>query len=150
MCNAFQQHDFLGIRGRILPRAPEADNSFAGLYDLGEYPVPAVLDLEGNMAVPAKTYKSIGGMNPLLFGNEGLEMSFRLIQAYPGKKIYYWPSMQIRHDYAKGQNLLAKRKRQALAYDYFERTNPGVNRLRQEHHQSLKSLNRQKPGLLGP
>ena len=123
---AFEEHPFLGIRGRILPKTSQADHSLAGVYDLGNSPLPAILDVEGNMAVPKKRYDAVLGMNPQLFGAEGLEFMTRLLQAMPEGDIYYWPGMVIRHDYAAGGNLLAKRKRQSLANEYFRTMHPGV------------------------
>ena len=51
--NAFEKYPFLGIRGRILPKSANADHRLAGLYNLGNYPLPALLDVEG-MSTPRK------------------------------------------------------------------------------------------------
>lgn len=143
---AFKEHPFLGIRGRILPKSPQADHSLAGLYDLGNYPLPAILDIEGNMAVPKKMYHAVQGMNPLLFGAEGLELMTRLLQARPDGDVYYWPGMVIRHDYASGDNLLAKRKRQALANEYFRTMLPAVLKIKKHYTSVYKWCNREAPG----
>lgn len=135
---AFEEHPFLGIRGRILPKSPQTDHSLAGVYDLGNYPLPAILDIEGNMAVPKKMYHKVRGMNPLLFGAEGLEFMTRLLQAWPGGDVYYWPGMVIRHDYASGDNLLAKRKRQALANEYFRIMHPRVLKIKERYNRVYK------------
>lgn len=130
---AFETHAFLGIRGRILPKSPQADNSLAGLYDLGQYPLPAILDIEGNFAVPKKAYHAVQGMNPLLFGAEGTDFTARLLQARPDGEVYYWPGMVIRHDYASGDNLLAKRKRQALTHEYFRTMHPAALKVKEKY-----------------
>ena len=131
--SAFEEHPFLGIRGRILPKSPQADNSLAGLYDLGQYPLPAILDIEGNFAVPTKTYQAVQGMNPLLFGAEGIEFTARLLESRPEGDVYYWPGMTIRHDYASGENLLAKRKRQALTHEYFRTLHPAALKIKERY-----------------
>lgn len=130
---AFEEYPFLGIRGRILPKSPQADNSLAGLYDLGKYPLPAILDVEGNFAVRKEDYQAVRGMNPLLFGAEGTEFTARLLQARPDGEVYYWPGMVIRHDYASGDNLLAKRKRQALTNEYFRTMHPAALKVKERY-----------------
>ena len=145
---AFEEYPFLGIRGRILPKSPQADHSLAGLYDLGNYPLPAILDIEGNMAVPTKMYHAVQGMNPLMFGAEGLELMTRLLQIRPDGDIYYWPGMIIRHDYAAGDNLLAKRKRQALANEYFRIMYPDVLEVKKRYTSVLQWRRRDNHGSL--
>lgn len=130
---AFKAYPFLGIRGRVLPKTSEGNNAVAGHYDIGELPIPAVLDIEGNMAVPKDIYDAVGGMNPLMFGSEGLELSHRLLQEFPGRDIYYWPSMTILHDFAQGGRLEAKMKRYILATEYFNAMMPDALKMRKQY-----------------
>ena len=130
---AFEKYPFLGIRGKITPKSTETNSSLAGVYDMGDFPIPALLDVEGNIAVPSKIFKELEGMNPLLFGAEGLELTTRLIDQWPDGEVFYWPEMIIKHDYAAGSNLLAKRKRQALVNEYFKLLNPRVLRIKKHY-----------------
>jgi glycosyltransferase involved in cell wall biosynthesis len=144
--HAFAEHPFLGIRGRILPKSADADQSLAGLYDLGAYPIPALLDIEGNIAVPKPLYRAAGGMNPLLFGAEGLDLTARLLEANPAGEVYYWPKMVIRHDYADGDRLVAKRERQALVNEYFRVMNPRVLKIKAHYTGVHRAARKQAPG----
>ena len=127
--NAWFSFDFLALRGKILPKSNSANNSFTGHYDLGEYPMPAVLMTEGNMTIKKEVFSAVGGFDPLLFGGEGTELTYRCQKQFPDKDIYYWPKMIIFHDFASGRNLVAKKKRHALASDYFAYLSPEINKL---------------------
>lgn len=144
---AFEKHPFLGIRGRIMPKSSSADNSLAGLYDLGNYPLPALLDIEGNMAVPKSLYHTIEGMNPLLFGAEGLDLTARLLEACPDGDVYYWPGMVIKHDYVSGDKLLAKRQRQALVNDYLKVMHPHVLKIKEQYTRLYRMCRKEEKGL---
>lgn len=121
--------DFLAIRGKVLPKRSSSNNSFTGHYDFGEYPIPAVLMTEGNMAIKKEVFESVGGFDPVLFGGEGIELSWRCWKQYPGRDIYYWPKMVIFHDFARGNSLVAKKQRHELAAQYFNYLSPEINRL---------------------
>jgi glycosyltransferase involved in cell wall biosynthesis len=136
--SAFDHFPFIGIRGRIIPKTSAKNSNLAGVYDLGRYPIPALLDVEGNMAVPKKIFQEVGGMNPLLFGAEGLDFTARLIRNRPEGKVFYWPNMIIKHDYASGKNLHAKRLRQALSKEYFKIMFPGTLKVK-EHYAHLNA-----------
>ncbi len=136
----------LGIRGRILPTSSVADNRLAGLYDLGDFPLPSILDVEGNMAIPRALYNAVGGMNPLLFGAEGLDLTVRLLAARPEGEVFYWPTMVIRHDYASGDQLLAKRQRQALVNDYFNTLFPQVIDVKDRYTEIYRRCRKQPKG----
>ncbi len=121
---AMENHDFLAIRGRILPSAnpPKAQPPLH--YDLGTYPLPAVLITEGNMVIQKQAFVSVGGFDPMLFGHEGAELTSRCLQKFPNRGIYYWPSLVIYHDFVSGDRLEAKKARQTLAKKYLEGVSP--------------------------
>lgn len=101
--DAFERFDFAAIRGRILPLdLPE--NCLPGHYDLGKFPIPAVLETEGAMAVREELWTATRGMDPMLFGAEGVEFTERIFSSSPSSDIYYWPEFCIKHDYAVGQS----------------------------------------------
>ncbi len=118
--NAFQQFDFIAARGRVLPYDPESaeNNMMPGHYDLGEYPLPAVLNTECVCAVRLDAWQKVGGMDPLMLHGEGEELSRRLLDEYLGHDIYYWPKMVLYHDYGRGEKLKVKYKRELVLKEY--------------------------------
>lgn len=136
---AWESFDFIGIRGKILPKSNSANNSFMGHYDFGLYPVPAILMTEGHMAIEKKAFFKVDGFDPLIFGGEGTELSHRCKKAFPQKDIYYWPEMIIYHDFVRGANLSAKKKRHALAKAYFNYLSPEINDMQAKYTQWYKS-----------
>ena len=118
---AFKSFSFLAIRGRILDKSVGGNSAAPRHYDLGEYPIPATLATEGNMAVAREAYDAVGGMHPLMFGMEGIEFTWRLSNRYPERDIYYWPGMTIRHDHVYWNGRSAKKQRHAVAKQYLKR-----------------------------
>ena len=131
--------DFLALRGKILPKDGTSNNSFTGHYDLGEYPVPAVLMTEGNMAIRKDVFHCVGGFDPLLFGGEGTELSWRCWKKYPGKDIFYWPKMIIYHNFIHGKGLVQKKQRHALAAAYFKSLSPKISTLTADYGKWYKT-----------
>lgn len=117
-CNAMENTDILALRGKILPKTIPPKVQPPKQYDLGDKSLPAELNLEGNSVVRKQQFYAVTGFDPLLFGHEGKELTFRLRQQYPDMQILYWPNLVIQHDYAQSQRLVAKKERQAIAQDY--------------------------------
>ena len=115
---AMEAHPYLALRGRILPKSSPSHCSPPKHYDLGDAPLAAQLNLEGNMVIQRDVFKAVGGFDPLMFGHEGREMDQRCRSLFPAQGIYYWPALVIYHDYASEQRLAAKHERQALATEY--------------------------------
>jgi glycosyltransferase involved in cell wall biosynthesis len=126
---AWKQFDFLAIRGRMKPKSKSSNSSAAGHYDYGNYPMPAILMAEGNMAIKKDVFQSVGGFDPLVLGGEGLELTHRLFRKFPGRDIYYWPGLLMYHDFVKGKNMLEKKKRHALTSSYFQYLSPEINEI---------------------
>lgn len=136
---AWESFDFSAIRGRILLKTNAGNNSFMGHYDFGDYPIPAILMTEGNMAIKKDIFLKLAGFDPLVFGGEGTELSFRCKKSFPEKDIYYWPEMIIYHDFVRGVNLVAKKKRHATAAAYFDCLSPEINALQASYNCWYKS-----------
>jgi len=130
---AFDTFDFLAIRGRVAAKSPGGNASAPRHYDLGNYPLPAPLLTEGNMAVPRDVYQTMGGMHPLMFGLEGMEFSWRLCKRFPDRDIYYWPGMLLRHDHVGWDGRGAKKKRHAIARRYLKTVMGGQADLRAQY-----------------
>ena len=116
---AFETYDIFGFRGKVLLKSdPEANKEPQG-YNLGDRPFPTFCDMEGNSAFLREVYISLDGMDPLLFGHEGIDLTYRIIEKYGVvNKIIYWPDTIIYHDEATGDGHEEKANRQALMNKY--------------------------------
>jgi len=100
---SYADSSILAVRGKALPRSNSLFNHFQSHYDLGPATRPAVIGLEGNSSYRKRILEEIGGFNPDLFGSEGLELSYRIVQRYNRPEgIIYNPRAIIYHDFAKG------------------------------------------------
>ncbi|WP_435103462.1 glycosyltransferase family 2 protein [Arhodomonas sp. AD133] len=143
---AWKNFEFSAIRGRVLPKGGAGNEDFVGHYDLGQFPVPAVLITEGNMAIPASVFREVGGFDPLVFGGEGTELTYRCQKMFPQRDIFYWPGIKIYHDYAAGANLAAKKARHALSRRYFRYLAPEINGLQKQYGRWYQ----RRPGAIDP
>lgn len=118
--NSFARHNIIGLRGRILPKNKEAFIKHKPHYDLGDKIRPIrFIDTEGNSAFLKEHFIAIGGMNALLFGMEGFELSYRLSKKNGQWKLLYTPDVVIFHDYASNEEKSdIKSKRHAIMNDY--------------------------------
>jgi len=121
---AFKQHEILGLRGKILPKNSQERSDRVTIYDLGEEPFPSLSTIEGNTAFRRDAYLAVGGMDALLFGHEGIDLSYRLMQWYDNPSaVIYWPPAVIYHDYGDANRFSEKesryeRNRNYLKYKY--------------------------------
>lgn len=116
---AFETYDIFGLRGKVLLKSdPDANKEPRG-YNLGNSAFPTFCDMEGNSAFLREVYISLDGMDPLLFGHEGIDLTYRIIGEYGVvNKIIYWPDTIIYHDEATGDCHEEKANRQALMDKY--------------------------------
>lgn len=116
---AFETYDIFGLRGKALLKSdPDANKEPRG-YNLGNSAFPTFCDMEGNSAFLREVYISLDGMDPLLFGHEGIDLTYRIIEEYGVvNKIIYWPDTIIYHDEATGDCREEKANRQALMDKY--------------------------------
>ncbi len=132
---AFEDFEIVALRGKVLPKSDHSNNRRIRHYDLGDIPVTADLNTEGNSAVRVATWKQVGGQDPLLFGGEGVEFSFRVTAQFGPSAILYWPSAVIRHDYAEDDSKLERKSdRHRAAEAYLAWRHSGIL----EYHQHLK------------
>ncbi|MHC4498731.1 MAG: glycosyltransferase, partial [Planctomycetota bacterium] len=118
---AFETYDIFGLRGKALPKSnPEANKDATG-YDHGDKPFATFCDLEGNSAFLRDVYLSMNGMDPLLFGHEGSDLTYRIAQKYNAlNKVIYWPRTVIYHDAVAGDCLQTKKDRYELMDKYLK------------------------------
>lgn len=76
---------------------------FQSHYDLGPSVVPAVMGFEANASVRKYVLEAVNGFDPELFGAEGLELSYRIVQEFKRPEaLVYSPEPLIYHDFATG------------------------------------------------
>lgn len=115
----FRADDVLAIRGKVLPKTPSPNNAHAAHYDLGDKPFPSLINTEGNSAFLREPYLALQGMDPLLFGHEGTELGYRMLQKYGGTPQWYMPNVVIHHDFAEtDQKLHTKLFRHETMWNY--------------------------------
>ncbi len=135
---AFETHRILGLRGRTLPKT--STGSAAPLCDLGDVPYSTMCNQEGNAAFLAWAWRAVGGQDPLLFGHEGIDLSWRLMQAFRlNNAIIYWPDAVIYHDYGDMAKMRDKNIRYFNINNYLRyKYDCDITQLqRQAEHQSL-------------
>jgi len=115
--SAFKTYDIVGLRGKALPKSNPDANKNAKSYDKGNVPFPTFCDLEGGSAFLRRTYLAMDGMDPLLFGHEGSDLTYRIAKSLDVlNKVIYWPDTVIHHDATLGE---AQRQR-AEGYELME------------------------------
>ncbi len=98
--SAFDKYEIFGLRGKTLPKNNVNYIIGSNIYDLGNKPFPTYCNQEGNSAWRRDIYQSMGGMDPLLFGHEGSDLTYRIINKYnEPNKVIYWPETIIYHNY---------------------------------------------------
>ncbi len=119
--SAFERYDIFGLRGRTFPKNPTNNIVGANIYDLGNQSFPTYCNQEGNSAWRRDIYLSLGGMDPLLFGHEGSDLTYRIINKYrePGKVIY-WPQTIIYHNYPTQEKAGAKQVLHRRSSEYLK------------------------------
>jgi glycosyltransferase involved in cell wall biosynthesis/radical SAM superfamily enzyme YgiQ (UPF0313 family) len=119
--SAFENFDIFGLRGRAYPKTSPDANNHINVYDLGDKPFPSYCNQEGNSAFLLEVYKKMQGMDPLLFGHEGSDLTYRIIKEYKlPNKIIYWPWAVIYHDYGIGDKFNQKKKRYLQNVNYLK------------------------------
>jgi glycosyltransferase involved in cell wall biosynthesis/predicted SAM-dependent methyltransferase len=141
---AFRTYDIFGLRGKVLPKSNPQANKDAWCYDRGPNAFPTLCDIEGCSAFRRDIFLSVNGMDPLLFGHEGLDLTYRIIKKFGAlNKVIYWPSAVIYHDDAStAQAREANKRRCSLNEQY----------LRFKHNASIFALREtiEKAYLPGP
>ena len=93
----------LTVQGRVVAKRAPFYSHFQSHYDLGPAVVPAFIGLEGNSSLRKSVLENVGGFDPELFGAEGLELSYRIVEHYKRPEaLVYSPDPLIYHDFAAG------------------------------------------------
>jgi glycosyltransferase involved in cell wall biosynthesis/cytochrome c-type biogenesis protein CcmH/NrfG len=136
---AFKKYNIVGMRGKVLPKTGSSHHQ-ANHYDLGNIAIPSTIDTEGNSAFLKSAYCKINGMNPLLFGMEGLDTSYRLANEHGANRIIYWPSTIIYHDYGDSKDKVSKKlNRYAIMQKYVQWKYPDIYPFHFRQREFIKS-----------
>ncbi|MDP2216518.1 MAG: glycosyltransferase family A protein [Methanolobus sp.] len=120
---AHRDYEILALRGKSLPKTTNIYNYFAVSYDLGDEIIPWTIDLEGNSSFKKNVLLEVEGFNPNLWGHEGIEISYRILEKYGDKnKLIYSPNPIIYHDYA---TCFKKYIKKQLRHDTFSNLSTG-------------------------
>lgn len=99
--DTLKDKDVIGLRGKIFPKNPNNHlNLMQSHYNLGDRELNYFVDLEGNSAFKKDYLVKSGGFRKSLFGHEGPELSYRIKNLFPNKRIVYSPKVIIYHEYA--------------------------------------------------
>jgi|WetSurMetagenome_2_1015567.scaffolds.fasta_scaffold00064_28 glycosyltransferase involved in cell wall biosynthesis len=126
----FREYNIIGLRGKILFKTGHYNNKMPGHYNLGDNcKFIRFAVTECNCAFSRKEYLALNGMNPLLFGHEGIELSYRIEKKYGSHKILYSPEMIIYHDFADSDlKLQTKLKRHEMMWSYLKFRYPDIEK----------------------
>jgi glycosyltransferase involved in cell wall biosynthesis len=92
--------DFYAIRGKIIPKNDYLYNYMQSHYGLGDKPIPYFLNLEGIVAIRKKEFDVVGGWNDTLYGHEGEELTYRLLDHFGPENCQYHPGLLFYHDFS--------------------------------------------------
>ncbi|NQT03587.1 MAG: glycosyltransferase, partial [Planctomycetes bacterium] len=116
---AFKTYDIFGLQGQALPKNNLEDNRDAKDYGHEDKIFPTICDMEGSSAFLREVFLSLEGMDPLLFGHEGSDLTYRIAKKHGDfNKIIYWPDTVIYHDAFVGNHEKEKVKRYELLERY--------------------------------
>ena len=127
--NAFRDYDIIGLRGKVLPKDNRnLINKLAVYSDLGDEMFPFVINQEGNSAFLKDVLIKVGGFNKDLFGGEGLELTYRIINMfYNSNKLVYFPDAIIYHDFSRSLvHFLKKMYRHSSILTKFKKVSPDI------------------------
>jgi len=92
--------DLYAIRGKVIPKSDYIYNYMQNHYDLGEKPLPYWLNLECIVAIRRNEFDLVGGWDESLYGHEGEELTYRLVDQYGPENCQYHPGLVFYHDFS--------------------------------------------------
>lgn len=126
IAEAFDRYDVCGLRGRAFPKTQNSGQPASAVYDYGEQPFATFCNQEGNSAFRRDIWVKLGGMDPLLFGHEGSDLSYRIAKEWSAyDKVIYWPGSVIYHDYGSPEKRKAKRRQYQINRLYLNQKHGG-------------------------
>ena len=140
--------NFYAIRGKIVPKNNYIYNNMQSHYDMGDMPMPYFLNLEGILAIRKKEFDEVGGWDNTLYGHEGMELTYRLLDRFGPENCQYHPGLVFRHDYSdcllkyltKDERHHHNSKKLRNKYDHLKPIIDKYKKLSPMMHESIKTL----------
>lgn len=125
---AHEREGVVAVRGKVQAQESNVYTAMQGHYDLGDEVRPAFIGTECNASFDTDVFLDHGGYDEGLAGQEGLELTHRLIQAgFRKDQIIYYPDAVTYHDFASGLwNYVRKQVARKRNNEYFRREHPGL------------------------
>ena len=97
----FENYSICGLRGKVLPKTQTDLQNIPVNYDLGEKIITTACEVSCLSAFRKDVLIKMGGFDELLFGSEGMELSYRICKAQKEKvkSILYFPDVIVYHDH---------------------------------------------------
>ena len=90
----------IAARGRVVPFT---DSPPPPHYHPANWPGPRYCDIEGFSVWDREIISDIGGFDPILFGHEGMELTFRLVPHHGVQSFLYTPMACLQHNFSDTQ-----------------------------------------------
>lgn len=105
----FEDPAVLALRGKIVFKHHRYFTTLASHYDRGPGVIDDTLAVEGNMAIRREVYYAAGGFGERFYGGEGAQLTYSLLQRFPGCRVIYAPDVVMRHDFYQSWRHFAKK-----------------------------------------
>jgi len=105
----FKNRSIYGLRGKIKFKTKTIYNLLQNHYDLGNSIFPYFINVEGVCIVRKQALIEVGGWNENIWGHEGAELSYRLVNKFGRDGLIYHPDIIIYHDFANSLRKLIKK-----------------------------------------
>jgi glycosyltransferase involved in cell wall biosynthesis len=97
---AFRERpEVVALRGRALLRSRTACNYLQNICDLGEEPLPSLINQEAVCGFRRRALVAAGGWGTIFMG-EGVDLSVRLARAHGRESLIYQPDVIAHHDFS--------------------------------------------------
>ncbi len=119
----FKSHNISGIRGKVLPKNQTKPENIPANYDLGDQIINTACEVSCLSAFRKDILIKMGGFDELLFGSEGMELSYRICKSQKEKmlSILYFPDVSVYHNFnlkglARTEKTLRQERMEVLAW----------------------------------
>jgi len=95
----FKNYNISGLRGKVLPKSKTGSEDIPVAYDLGNQIITTACEVSCFSAFRKDVLIETGGFDELLFGFEGMELSYRICKSQKEKikSILYFPDVIVYH-----------------------------------------------------
>jgi glycosyltransferase involved in cell wall biosynthesis/ADP-heptose:LPS heptosyltransferase len=119
----FTKSNISGLRGKVLPKSQADSEDIPDNYDLGDQTITTACEVSCLSVFRKDVLVKTGGFDELLFGPEGMELSYRICKAQKEKvkSILYFPDVIVYHTPcskgpARTEQILRQERMELLAW----------------------------------